>query len=278
MATILSSVNCHPCHAINFTVGVLPLRFSNRTHPPMGVNGSAIAPGWVLSPEKAGKKLDVQQKGKAGIAQRLSKDQPSSFKAHSAGVDQGDKFLCMAGLLSSLRLASFPQGPVFVLIGQIVRRDRWMDILLPILDRFLAEDVRLIILGSVRDKDGSTLRFVARKHVSKFSYLQEYDSLRVRHVIRGSHMLLAPAPLEELGGTLLTQALRCGTIPVAYAKRDLRRLVQEYDEISNTGYGFFFYDSTPNAFLDSIRQSIDIFHKNELWQSMVARAVLAGSS
>jgi glycogen synthase len=50
--------------------------------------------------------------------------------------------------------------------------------------------------------------------------------------------------------------------------------VQEYDEISNTGYGFFFYDATPNAFLDSVRQSIDIFQKQELWKSMVARALL----
>ncbi|ALJ56845.1 Glycogen synthase [Candidatus Xiphinematobacter sp. Idaho Grape] len=226
---------------------------------------------------KVGGKSGIRQSGKGDAVQSSNKGCSSSAKVR--GI-VGDKFLCTTRLLSSLWLAPFPRGPVFTLISQMLGEDGWMNILLPVLDRFLAEDVRLIVLGDVRDKDGSTLRFIARRHVSKFSYLQEYDDSWANRVLRGSHALLAPTPIteEEPGSIFLTRALRYGAIPVASARRSLCRLVQEYDETSNTGYGFIFYDATPNAFLDSVRQSIEIFQKKKLWESMVARAILTSCS
>jgi len=208
-------------------------------------------------------------------AQNSNESQSLSLKIRGSMAVRRDKLLYMVRLLSSLRLAPSPQGPVFGLISQMVKGD-WTDILLPILDRLLAEDVRLIVLGNALDKNGSILRFFACRYVSKFSYLQECDGSWVGRVLRGSHVLLAPTSIKP-GDSFLTQALGCGVIPVAHAQ-GLRGLVQEYEEISNTGYGFIFYASTPNAFLDSVRQSIDTFHQKELWESIVSRATLANSS
>ncbi|HEX8279760.1 MAG TPA: glycogen/starch synthase, partial [Chthoniobacterales bacterium] len=56
------------------------------------------------------------------------------------------KRLCRELLLDSIGLAPAPAGPVFGMVTRLVP-EKGFDVLMPVLDRLLSDDVRLIILG-----------------------------------------------------------------------------------------------------------------------------------
>ena len=69
---------------------------------------------------------------------------PKSYKPSSLA----GKKTCRAALLEELGLAPNPRGPVYALLSRLTER-KGIDLLLPLLDRLLANDVRLVILGLV---------------------------------------------------------------------------------------------------------------------------------
>jgi len=56
------------------------------------------------------------------------------------------KMICRALLLDALQLAPGPSGPVFGMVTRLVP-EKGFELLMPLLDRLLSDDVRLIILG-----------------------------------------------------------------------------------------------------------------------------------
>src|SRR5438093_4918730 len=56
------------------------------------------------------------------------------------------KQVCREALLKEMNLASAPRGPVFGMVTRVVQ-EKGFEILVPLLDRLLWDDVRLIILG-----------------------------------------------------------------------------------------------------------------------------------
>ena len=65
-------------------------------------------------------------------------------------------------LLEQLQLAPAPRGPVFGMVTRLVGA-KGFDILMPVLDRLLADDVRLIILGKGDPAYETALGIAARK-------------------------------------------------------------------------------------------------------------------
>lgn len=197
--------------------------------------------------------------------------QDRSIRATYSASDPKGKSLCSAELLSLLQLVPSPEGPIFAIDSQLVEESGF-DILLPILDRFLTEDTRLIVLGPSPSKYETILRFTARKHISKFSYrIDRHESL-THQVLAGADILLLPSDMD-LNGTSVTKALKYGVIPIAHACSSLHQFIQDYDEANNTGLGFVFYDNSQEALLDSIWRALIIFGKKNLWKDMVARAL-----
>ena len=58
----------------------------------------------------------------------------------------GGKMICRDVLLDAFGLAPAPDGPVFGMVTRLVA-EKGFDVLMPVLDRLLSDDVRLIILG-----------------------------------------------------------------------------------------------------------------------------------
>ena len=65
-------------------------------------------------------------------------------------------------LLAQLQLAPAPRGPVFGMVTRLVGA-KGFDILMPVLDRLLADDVRLVILGKGDPAYKTALAIAARQ-------------------------------------------------------------------------------------------------------------------
>src|SRR5207247_1729126 len=94
----------------------------------------------------------------------------------------GGKKICREALLQEMKLASAPSGPVFGMVTRVVH-EKGFEILVPLFDRLLWDDVRLIILGEGDAAYETALALAARKFPTRFAYKKAYDE-KPAHLIR----------------------------------------------------------------------------------------------
>ena len=86
----------------------------------------------------------------------------------------GGKRIARDLLLEAIGLAPAPTGPVFGMVTRLVP-EKGFDVLMPVLDRLLSDDVRLIILGEGDPAYERALAIAAKKYRRKLAYRQSYD-------------------------------------------------------------------------------------------------------
>jgi starch synthase len=174
-------------------------------------------------------------------------------------------------LLSGLSLEPAPTGPVFGMVTRVVQ-EKGFDILMPLLDRLLSSDVRLIILGEGDPAFETGLAVAARKFPSRFAYRPHYDE-KTAHVIEaGMDISLIPSRFEPSGlGAMYN--LRYGALPVARATGGIQEIIEDYDPTLDRGYGFLCYDYSSEAFWDAIKRALGHFQDPTLWTTLMQRAM-----
>jgi starch synthase len=181
------------------------------------------------------------------------------------------KQVCRDSLLAEVQLAPAPQGPVFGMVTRVVE-EKGFEILMPILDRLLADDVRLIILGEGDPAYETALAVAARKYPDKFAYQKNYDS-RLAHLIEGGmDISLIPSRIEPAGLSAMYN-LKYGSIPVARAAGGIHEIIEDYDPTLDRGYGFLCYEYSTEAFWDSIKRAREIYEDEALWTTLMRRAM-----
>jgi starch synthase len=181
------------------------------------------------------------------------------------------KAVCRDLLLDTLALAPASAGPVFGMVTRLVP-EKGFDLLMPLLDRLLSDDVRLIILGEGDPGYETALAIAARKYPTKFAYRRTYDE-RLAHLIEaGADVTLIPSRIEPSGLSAM-YSLKYGTLPVARATGGIQEIIEDYDPTLGIGYGFLCYEKTPDGFWDSIKRAREIFHDKTLWTALVERAM-----
>ena len=174
-------------------------------------------------------------------------------------------------LLADLGLAPSPRGPVF---GMVTRPtgEKGFDVLLPVLDRLLSDDVRLIILGHGDPAYETALNIAARKFPTRLAYRSEYDEALAHLIEGGSDIALIPARVEP-GGFSAMHSLRYGVLPVARGSRGVEQIIADYDPASDSGYGFLFYEYGSEPFWDAIKRARGVFADRAEWERLTKRAV-----
>jgi starch synthase len=181
------------------------------------------------------------------------------------------KTVCRDLLLDALALASRPAGPVFGMVTRLVP-EKGFDLLMPLLDRLLSDDVRLIILGEGDPGYETALAIAARKYPAKFAYRRTYDEALAHLIEAGADITLIPSRIEPSGLSAM-YSLKYGTLPVARATGGIQEIIEDYDPTLGKGYGFLCYENTPDAFWDSIKFAREVFHDRALWPTLVQRAM-----
>src|SRR5262245_23758029 len=181
------------------------------------------------------------------------------------------KEVCREALLKQMNLEPGPRGPVFGMVTRVVQ-EKGFEILVPILDRLLWDDVRLIILGEGDPAFETALAVTARKFPAKFAYQKDYDE-KVAHLIQaGMDISLIPSRFEPAGlGAMYN--LKYGALPVARVTGGIQEIIKEYDPTTDSGYGFLCYEYSSDAFWDSIKRSRQIFRDQRLWTKLIKRAM-----
>ncbi|MEP6603540.1 MAG: glycogen synthase [Spartobacteria bacterium] len=181
------------------------------------------------------------------------------------------KQLCRDALLNHLRLAGAPRGPVYGMVTRVVQ-EKGFEILVPLLDRLLSDDVRLIILGEGDPAFETALAVTARKFPTKFSYHRQYDE-QLAHLIEAAiDISLIPSRIEP-SGLAAMQSLKYAALPVARATGGIHEIIEDYDPVEDRGYGFLFYEYSTEALWDAIKRAREVFQDKTVWVALAERAM-----
>jgi starch synthase len=181
------------------------------------------------------------------------------------------KTICRDLLLDALGLATTPAGPVFGMVTRLVP-EKGFDLLMPLLDRLLSDDVRLIILGEGDPGYETALAIAARKYPTKFAYRSHYDEQLAHLIEAGADVTLIPSQIEPSGLSAM-YSLKYGALPVARATGGIQEIIEDYDPTMAAGFGFLCYEKTPDAFWDSIKRAREVFHDKTIWTELMERAM-----
>ncbi|HEY2144321.1 MAG TPA: glycogen synthase [Candidatus Udaeobacter sp.] len=181
------------------------------------------------------------------------------------------KQICREELLAQMKLRAAPRGPVFGMVTRVVQ-EKGFEILVPLLDRLLWDDVRLIILGEGDPGYETALAVAARKFPTRFAYQKDYDE-KLAHLIQaGMDISLIPSHFEPAGMSAMYN-LKYGALPVARVTGGIQEIIEDYDPTTDTGYGFLCYEYSSEAFWDAIKRARQIFQHRALWTRLMKRAM-----
>ena len=186
------------------------------------------------------------------------------------------KAKCQAALLQELELAPNPCGPVFAMVARLAEQ-KGIDLLIPLLDRILADDVRLVILGEGEPRFERELMIAARKYPGKFTFRQGFDDGLAHRIDAGADIVFVPSHFEPCGLSAM-YSLKYGAIPVARVSGGLHQIIQDYDPTTETGNGFVFFEDSAQAFWDAIGRAKRVFTDRAAWVALMRRAMLADFS
>src|SRR6059036_1170218 len=150
--------------------------------------------------------------------------------------------------------------------------EKGFDILVPLLDRLLTDDVRLIILGGGDPTYETALAVAMRKFPRKFAYRKTYDEKSAHVIEAGMDISLIPSRFEPAGLSAM-YSLKYGALPVARATGGIQEIIEDYDPITDSGYGFLCYEYSSEAFWDAIKRARRIFQDRRLWTRLMKRAM-----
>jgi starch synthase len=181
------------------------------------------------------------------------------------------KRVCRDALLKEMKLASTPRGPVFGMVTRVVE-EKGFEILVPLFDRLLWDDVRLIILGEGDPAYETALAIAARKFPGKFAYRKDYDEELAHLIEAGMDISLIPSHFEPAGLSAMYN-LKYGALPVARATGGIQEIIEDYDPAMDRGYGFLCYEYSSEAFWDAIKRAREVFRDRKIWTKLMKRAM-----
>jgi starch synthase len=181
------------------------------------------------------------------------------------------KEICRDALLVQFQLAPAPAGPVFGMVTRVVE-EKGFQILVPLFDRLLFDDVRLIILGEGDPGYETALAVAARKFPGKFAYQRHYDEELAHRIEAGMDVTLIPSRFEPAGLSAM-YSLRYGALPIARATGGIQDIIEDYDPTSDSGYGFVCYEYSTEAFWDAIKRACGVFRNGNTWTRLMRRAM-----
>ena len=190
---------------------------------------------------------------------------------YSAGKLAG-KQACKESLLNEMKLDPFLiKRP---LLGMISRLDaqKGLDLLVKIIDDFLALNVGLVVLGSGDERMQVALQEAMRRHAGRVGLTIGFDDQLAHRIMAGADIFLIPSLYEPCGLTQM-YALKYGTVPVVRATGGLEDTVVAFDPEKGSGTGFKFGSYEPEAFLAAVQQAVEIFQDSKLWGRIMANGM-----
>ena len=181
------------------------------------------------------------------------------------------KLICKKDLLEHLKMRLLPDRPLLGVITRLAWQ-KGMDLLANIVERLVASDIGIVVLGKGDEKYQTIMRDLSSKHPEHVSVNIKFDNKLAHQIEAGSDIFLMPSRYEPCGLNQM-YSLRYGTIPVVRATGGLDDVIIDFDKDKSQGNGFKFELAKEDSFYDAVKRAIDIFSDRDVWRNLVKKVM-----
>ncbi|HLH76964.1 MAG TPA: glycogen synthase GlgA [Candidatus Binataceae bacterium] len=190
--------------------------------------------------------------------------------------DMTGKDVCAQQLCRQLDLAHIPGRPLIGMVSRLSSQ-KGFDLLLAVLDKLLAKDTALVILGRGESEIEQRLEQAVARYGDRLRVRMDYDNPLAHRIQAGCDLFLMPSRFEPCGLTQM-YALKYGTIPVVRATGGLADTVTQFDPVARQGTGFRFQAYEGEALLEAVGCALDSFADRGAWEALRQNAMAADFS
>ena len=170
-------------------------------------------------------------------------------------------------LQRELGLAEREDVPLFVMITRLASQ-KGIDLVLHILEEFLAEDVQFVVLGTGESSYEDALERIAARHPNMKALIQ-FDRVLSKKMYASADLFVMPSKSEPCG---LAQMIACsyGTIPVV---RSVGGLADTIIPVGHKGAcGFRFDQYNAHELLFTLKDAAQYYRDTKAWDALVRAA------
>ena len=200
-----------------------------------------------------------------------------ALPAHYSAKSLWRKKKVRDALLEELGLA--PAGENTAVISMVGRLtpQKGIDLVRYALDEIMAEDVRMIVLGSGYTEFEDFLRDAENRYKGRLCSYIGYNGELSHRIYAGSDLFLMPSLFEPCGISQMI-AMRYGTLPIVRETGGLRDTVVPYNEFTGEGNGFSFANYDAGEMLEIIRYALRVWRDPKARKRLIKQAMEAISA
>ena len=168
-------------------------------------------------------------------------------------------------------------GPSFGLVSRLTSQ-KGVDILLPVVEKILADGNLLFLCGSGDPVYEERLRALQERFPKQFGLYVGFNSQLAHDIYAGSDFFLMPSQFEPCGiGQLI--AKRYGALPIARATGGLKDTIISFDGKNGAeADGFLFEDYDVQGFEWAVKSAKAAYSNKKIFAKLVANAMEADHS
>jgi len=202
---------------------------------------------------------------------RWNPETDPSIPANYSAQDLSNKAICKYDLQISAGLPPSPRTP---LLGMVTRLDsqKGVDLLLEIIDRIVAAELQLVLLGTGDTYYETAFREAAARYSDHIAVWIEYSDSKARCIMAGADLFLMPSAFEPCGQSQLC-SMRYATPPIVHAVGGLADSVIDVSESNGTGFTFHTYFA--DTFFKTIQRAIEFYCDTTRWDLLLQQAMRA---
>ena len=165
------------------------------------------------------------------------------------------------------------------LIGMISRLvdQKGFDLVADVLDKIVALNAQLVILGTGEEKYHSIFKKAAQKYPGRIAVFLKFDEELAHLIEAGSDLFLMPSRFEPCGLNQM-YSLKYGTVPVVRKTGGLADTIVDFIKHPEKGNGFVFEAYESNELLSALQNALKTFQDQKIWKKIQKRGMKADFS
>ena len=175
-------------------------------------------------------------------------------------------------LQEELGLDVNPGTPIIGMVGRLTNQ-KGLDLVDYVIADLLSKDVQLVVLGMGDSRYVNLFSWAEGQYKGKVASRFTMDSALAHKIYAGCDMFLMPSQFEPCGLSQMI-AMRYGTVPIVRETGGLRDTVLSYNEYTDEGNGFTFFNYNAHDMLHVIERAMDYYHsKQDVWKKLQHRGM-----
>lgn len=193
---------------------------------------------------------------------------PALFMNYDASNFVEGKAVNKAKIQEQCGLPVRPDVPMLTLISRLVGH-KGIDLLCYVMDRLMAMDIQLVVVGIGEKKYEQALREAQARYPDKLRVHLCFDTNLASQLYAGADIYLMPSRSEPCGLSQII-AMHYGTIPVVNETGGLKDTVIAYNTDTFEGRGYTFQSYNADDFLAAIGRCLDLYiWSTDRWRNLI---------